>query len=331
MGMLIDGDWYEDEKAASLREVGASGNFVRTESQFRHWITNDGSAGPTGEGGYMAEPDRYHLYVAHTCPWAHRALIFLNLKKLNKIISVSYAIPGRHQGGWNFREDPEFPDCTPDFVNGFEYLHQAYSSSQNQYTGKVTVPTIWDKKTKQVVNNESSEIIRMLNDSFNSYTDSEKDYYPRQLHAEINSINDIVYNNINNGVYRCGFATSQSAYDKSVKLLFDSLDMIEEKLKKQPYLAGDVITESDWRLFPTLIRFDACYHGAFKCNLRMLRDYPNLTNYTRQLYQIPGISETFNFSYAKKNYYGIERINPNGIVPLGPYNIEEFYNKPHDR
>ena len=251
MGMLIDGDWYEDEKAASLREVGASGNFVRTESQFRHWITNDGSAGPTGEGGYMAEPDRYHLYVAHTCPWAHRALIFLNLKKLNKIISVSYAIPGRHQGGWNFREDPEFPDCTPDFVNGFEYLHQAYSSSQNQYTGKVTVPTIWDKKTKQVVNNESSEIIRMLNDSFNSYTDSEKDYYPRQLHAEINSINDIVYNNINNGVYRCGFATSQSAYDKSVKLLFDSLDMIEEKLKKQPYLAGDVITESDWRLFPT--------------------------------------------------------------------------------
>lgn len=331
MGMLIDGAWREGDGAALTREMAKDGNFQRTESQFRNWVTADGSPGPTGEGGYEAEPGRYHLYLAHTCPWAHRTLIFRTLKKLDNAVSVSLALPGRHPEGWSFGDDPNYPDCIPDTVNGFAHLHQAYSASQGDYTGKVTVPTLWDKKSNRVMNNESSEIIRMFNTAFNAHTNASEDYYPEELRDEIDAINEVVYHTVNNGVYRCGFATSQEAYETAVTALFKTLDELEVRLGKQRYLVGDRQTEADWRLFPTLIRFDACYVGAFKCNLRRLSDYPNLTNYTRELYQVPGIAETFSFDYAKKNYYGIERVNPNGIVPMGPVGIEEFYREPHDR
>ena len=331
MGMLINSVWHEGDNLALTKEAASDGNFMRTESQFRNWITSDGSPGPTGEAGYVAEPGRYHLYVAHTCPWAHRTLLYLSLKQLEPIISVSHALPGRYPGGWTYRDDPEFADCIPDTVNGFECLHQAYSVSSNDYTGKVTVPTLWYKKTGRVINNESSEIIRMLNSEFNDFTDSKVDYYPEKLRPEIDAINDIIYNNVNNGVYRCGFATSQSAYDVSVKDLFDTLNQLDLLLDRQRYLVGNQLTEADLRLFPTLIRFEACYFGAFKCNIRSLRDYSNLYNYTRDIYQMPGISDTFNFDYAKKNYYSIERINPNGIVPLGPKDIEKVYLETHDR
>ena len=227
--------------------------------------------------------------------------------------------------------DPDYPDCIPDTVNGFEHLYQAYTASQSDYTGKVTVPTLWDKKTDRVVNNESSEIIRMLNSAFEAHTNAHEDYYPEELREEIDEINEVVYHTVNNGVYRAGFATSQEAYEAAVTALFKTLDELEGRLGKQRYLVGEQMTEADWRLFPTLIRFDACYVGAFKCNLRRLADYPNLTNYTRELYQVPGIAETFSFDYAKKNYYGIERVNPTGIVPLGPLGVEDFYQQPHDR
>ena len=258
-------------------------------------------------------------------------MLYLSLKQLEPIITVSHAIPGRYPGGWTYRHDPDFTDCIPDTVNGFECLHQAYSASSTNYTGKVTVPTLWDKKTERVINNESSEIIRMLNSEFNDFTDSKTDFYPEELRPEIDVINNLIYDNVNNGVYRCGFATSQSAYETSVKSLFETLGKLESLLDKQRYLVGNKITEADLRLFPTLIRFEACYFGAFKCNIRSLKDYPNLYNYTRDIYQIPGISHTFNFDYAKKNYYRIDRINPNGIVPLGPIDIEKEYLQAHDR
>jgi len=331
MGMLIDGTWREGDNADLTREIAKDGAFQRSESQFRNWVTADGSPGPTGEGGYAAEPGRYHLYLAHTCPWAHRTLIFRTIKKLDNAITVSLALPGRNPQGWSYGDDPAYPDCIPDTVNGFEHLHQAYTASQSDYTGKVTVPTLWDKQRNAVVNNESSEIIRMLNSAFDAYTNAGEDYYPAALRGEIDALNEVIYQTINNGVYRCGFARSQEAYDTAVVALFKTLDELEERLGRQRYLVGDRLTEADWRLFPTLIRFDACYVGAFKCNLRQLRDYPNLSNYTRELYQVPGIAETFSFDYAKKNYYGIERVNPSGIVPMGPADIEAYYCEPHDR
>ena len=329
MGMLLDGKWIDNDATAS--EVAKDGKFNRSESQFRSWVTADGSAGPTGEAGFAAEPGRYHLYLAHTCPWAHRALILRTIKGLDSAITVSMAQPGRHSQGWTFADNPDFPDCVTDHVNGFEHLHQAYTASKDDYTGKVTVPTLWDKQTNQVVNNESSEIIRMFNTAFNAFTNATEDYYPADLREEIDAINEVVYHTVNNGVYRAGFASSQEAYEDAVIALFETLDDLEDRLGKQRYLVGDRLTEADWRLWVTLIRFDACYVGAFKCNIRRIVDYPNLTNYTRELYQIPGIAETFSFDYAKINYYGIERVNPNGIIPFGPEDQEGHYSAPHDR
>jgi putative glutathione S-transferase len=329
MGMLLDGTWLGND--ATAREVAKDGKFQRSESQFRSWVTADGDAGPTGEAGFAAEPGRYHLYLAHTCPWAHRALIFRAIKGLDSAITVSLAQPGRHEQGWTYGDNPDFPDCLPDHVNGFEHLHQAYTASNGGYTGKVTVPTLWDKQTNQVVNNESSEIIRMFNTAFDAFTNATEDYYPADLRAEIDAINDVIYPTINNGVYRAGFASSQEAYEEAVVVMFETLDDLEKRLGTQRYLVGDRLTEADWRLWVTLIRFDACYVGAFKCNIRRIADYPNLTNYTRELYQIPGIAETFSFDYAKLNYYGIERVNSNGIVPIGPEDQEGFYGAPHDR
>jgi putative glutathione S-transferase len=329
MGMLLDGTWLDND--ATAREVAKDGKFQRSESQFRSWVTADGDAGPTGEAGFAAEPGRYHLYLAHTCPWAHRALIFRAIKGLDSAITVSLAQPGRHEQGWTYGDNPDFPDCLPDHVNGFEHLHQAYTASNGGYTGKVTVPTLWDKQTNQVVNNESSEIIRMFNTAFDAFTNATEDYYPADLRAEIDAINDVIYPTINNGVYRAGFASSQEAYEEAVVVMFETLDDLEKRLGTQRYLVGDRLTEADWRLWVTLIRFDACYVGAFKCNIRRIADYPNLTNYTRELYQIPGIAETFSFDYAKLNYYGIERVNSNGIVPIGPEDQEGFYGAPHDR
>lgn len=329
MGMLIDGVWHDDD--ATAREIAASGQFERKESQFRNWVTADGSAGPTGEGGFAAEPGRYHLYLAHTCPWAHRAFLFRAIKGLDGAISVSLAQPLRHPQGWTYEDNPEFPDCLPDSVNGFHHLHEAYSASDPGYTGKVTVPTLWDRKQGRIVNNESAEIIRMLNGAFDAFTNKSEDYYPVDLREDIDAINEVVYRTVNNGVYRAGFATTQAAYEEAVTALFATLDVLEERLESQRYLLGDRMTEADWRLWVTLIRFDACYHGAFKCNIRRLADYPNLTGFTRELYQVPGVAETFSFDYAKRNYYGIERINPNGIVPVGPAGQEEFWSMPHGR
>jgi len=321
MGMLVDGQWTDED----VRNTDKGGAFQRVESSFRDSVTADGAS------GFKAEPGRYHLYLAHTCPWAHRALIFRTIKGLDSAITVSLAQPGRHEQGWTYGDNPDFPDCVPDHVNGFEHLHQAYTASKGDYTGKVTVPTLWDKQTNQVVNNESSEIIRMFNTAFDAFTNATEDYYPADLRAEIDAINEVIYPTINNGVYRAGFASSQVAYEEAVVAMFETLDDLEERLGKQRYLVGDRLTEADWRLWVTLIRFDACYVGAFKCNIRRIADYPNLTNYTRELYQIPGIAETFSFDYAKMNYYGIERVNPNGIIPVGPVDQEGFYSAPHDR
>ena len=276
-------------------------------------ITADGSS------GFKAEAGRYHLYVAHGCPWAHRTLIYRALKKLDGAISVAYAIPGIKEQGWTYESNPAFPECTPDTVNGFHWLHQAYTASNKAYTGKVTVPTLWDNKTGRVVNNESSEIIRMLNSEFNAIAGDDVDFYPAALRGEIDRVNATVYAAINNGVYRCGFARSQEAYEAAYDLLFKTLYELEARLGRQRYLVGKQITEADWRLFTTLVRFDAVYVGHFKCNLRRIADYPNLSNYLRDLYQQPGVAETVNMDHIKRHYYGSMRnLNPSGIVPLGP-------------
>jgi putative glutathione S-transferase len=274
MGMLVDGQWRDEDP---VNEIGKSGNFQRVDSIFRDRITADGSS------GFPAEAGRYHLYVAYTCPWAHRTQIFLALKKLTGLISVAIAVPGLREQGWTFEDNPAFPDCTPDRVNGFRYLHQAYSASNPHYTGKVTVPTLWDKKTKRIVNNESSEIIRMLNSEFGALGADPTDFYPKHLRAEIDRINEQVYTNVNNGVYRCGFARSQAAYDEAYDALFATLDEIEARLGAQRYLVGNRITEADWRLFPTLVRFDVAYFSLFKCNRNRIADFPNLLNYVREL------------------------------------------------
>jgi putative glutathione S-transferase len=319
MGVLIDGAWRDEELP---QEVGKIGDFRRADSAFRDRITSDGSS------GFKAEAGRYHLYVAHGCPWAHRALIYRVLKKLEQAISVAYAIPGLKEHGWTFEDNPAFPDCTPDTVNGFNYLHEAYTASDPRYTGKVTVPTLWDKKTKRVVNNESSEIIRMLNSEFGGIAGDDVDLYPAPLRAEIDRVNEVVYANINNGVYRCGFARSQAAYEAAYDGLFEALDELEARLGRQRYLVGRQITEADWRLFPTLVRFDVAYFSLFKCNKKRIADYPNLLNYMRELYQAPGIAATVTPRYYVINYYSIRRVNPLGIVPKG---TPVDYTQPHDR
>jgi putative glutathione S-transferase len=319
MGIVVDGQWRDEELP---QETSKAGEFRRADSRFRDRITADGSS------GFKAELGRYHLYVAHGCPWAHRTLIYRAVKKLNGAISVAYAIPGLKQQGWMYEDNPAFPDCTPDTVNGFHYLHEAYTASDPHYTGKVTVPTLWDKKTKCIVNNESSEIIRMLNSEFAAVGADPTDYYPTPLRAEIDRINEMVYTNVNNGVYRCGFARSQDAYDAAYDGLFATLDELEARLGRQRYLVGHQITEADWRLFPTLVRFDVVYFSLFKCNRNRIADFPNLLNYMRELYAMPGIAETVKPRYYVFGYYSITRVNPTGIIPKG---TPVDYRQPHDR
>ncbi len=319
MGILMDGQWRDEDLAA---ETGKDGAFQRIESRFRDRVTADGSS------GFKAEAGRYHLYVSHGCPWAHRTLIFRALKRLEGAISVAYAIPGERGQGWTFEDNPAFPDCTPDTVNGFRYLHQAYTASDPRYTGKVTVPTLWDKKAKRVVNNESSEIIRMLNGEFRGIAGDDTDFYPAPLRADIDRVNDFVFANVNNGVYRCGFAKSQEAYDAAFDALFAALDELEARLGRQRYLVGNRMTEADWRLFPTLVRFDVAYFSLFKCNKRRIADYPNLANYMRELHAVPGIAATVKPRYYVIGYYSIKKLNPNGIAPKGtPVDLSA----PHDR
>jgi putative glutathione S-transferase len=308
MGVLIDGKWTDGELP---QETGERGQFKRADSQFRDRITADGSS------GFKAEPGRYHLYVAHGCPWAHRALIYRALKKLDGLISVAYAIPGLKQQGWTFESDPRFPDCTPDTVDKFHYLHEAYAATDKKYTGKVTVPTLWDKKTRRIVNNESSEIIRMLNSEFNAITGEATDFYPPALRAEIDAINERVYHHVNNGVYRCGFAKTQASYEEAYDGLFATLDELEERLSRRRYLLGDQLTEADWRLYPTLVRFDVAYFSIFKCNKKRIADYPNLSNYMRELHSAPGVAATTKPRYYVINYYSIQKLNPTGIIPKG--------------
>ncbi len=322
MGLLVKGQWHDEW----YDTANSRGNFIRDDAQFRNWITVDGNAGPSGKGGFLAEPDRYHLYLSLACPWAHRTLIFRQLKQLETVISISVVDPHMMQQGWLFSGNFE---STLDEVNGHDYLHQLYRQASHDYSGRVTVPVLWDKQTKTIVNNESSEIIRMFNSAFNAHTRVKDDYYPESLRKEVDQINAFVYKNINNGVYRCGFATTQAAYEKAFEQLFSALDEIELRLSQQRYLVSSQITESDWRLFTTLVRFDAVYVGHFKCNRQRIADYPNLSNYLKELYQLAGIAETVNMIHIKQHYYySHDTINPTRIVPVGP--LQDF-NTPHNR
>ena len=321
MGMLIKGELVDNWLDKEIDE----GEFKRMESLYRHWVTADGSAGPSGDAGFKAEADRYHLYVSMACPWAHRTIIFRKLKKLENIISLSIVAPEMLKHGWTFNCDGPYVD---DLYN-YKYMHEVYTRADKEFTGQITVPVLWDKKNNTIVNNESSEIIRMLNSAFNEFTDIKDDYYPEVLQQEIDVVNKPINDNINNGVYRCGFATTQEAYNKAFDRLFDELDNVEHSLSSKRYLLGDSITEADWRLFTTLIRFDAVYVGHFKCNLKRIIDYPNLSNYLRELYQVPGVAETVDIAYIKRHYYfSHTSVNPTQIVPKGP---ALDFNLPHDR
>lgn len=312
MGLLVDGVWRD--QWYDTKSTG--GRFERGETAFRNWITADGTAGPSGEAGFAAEAGRYHLYVSLACPWAHRALIFRKLKKLENLISVSVVHPLMLEEGWTFGE---YPAATPDTVLGKQHLYEVYLAAKPDYSGRVTVPALWDKKRNTIVNNESAEIIRMFNSAFDELTSDRNDYYPKTLRAGIDAVNAEVYKSINNGVYRTGFATTQNAYEEAFRDLFAALDKVEARLSRQRYLAGGQLTEADVRLFTTLVRFDAVYFGHFKCNLRRIADYPNLSNYLRELFQIPEFGSTVNFDHIKTHYYASHRqINPSGIVPLGP-------------
>lgn len=312
MGLLVEGVWKDQDYETST----TGGRFVRPQTRFRNWVTADGAAGPSGEGGFPAAPGRYHLYVALACPWAHRTLIFRRLKKLEGAISVSVVEPINFEFGWVFGPPGS---ATADTANGKTRLSDIYLLTDPSFTGRVTVPVLWDKERRTIVNNESAEIIRMLNSAFDRFTDVRTDYYPVPLRAAIDEINRIVYDEVNNGVYRAGFATTQAAYEEAFLALFARLDALEERLGRQRWLVGDRQTEADWRLFTTLVRFDAVYFSHFKCNLRRIADYPNLSNYLRDLYQTPGIAGTVDFDHIKRHYYGSQRrINPTGIVPLGP-------------
>ncbi|WP_295544140.1 glutathione S-transferase family protein [uncultured Thiohalocapsa sp.] len=297
-------------------KTNSQGEFVRWESGFRHWVTPDGSPGPSGEGGFRAEPGRYHLYVSYACPWAHRALIVRKLKGLEDLIGVSVVHPLMPPESWVFGD---YPGSTPDQVHGFGKLHQLYTHCAPDFDGVVTVPVLYDTQRQTIVNNESAEIIRMLNSAFDAFGRADVDLYPAALRAEIDAINALVYEDINNGVYRTGFATTQAAYETAFDRLFAALDQLEARLSRQRWLVGGRVTEADWRLFTTLVRFDPVYHGHFKCNLKRLVDYPHLWAYTRELYQVPGIAETVSMDHIKRHYYGSHpSINPNGIVPKDP-------------
>ena len=303
-----------------------NGEFVRSESSFRSWVTEDGSAGPTGEGNFAAEPGRYHLYVSYACPWAHRTLIFRTLKGLEDVISVSVVHPLMPAESWVFGN---YPGATEDHINQSRYLYENYLKADPGFNGLVTVPVLWDKKQQTIVNNESSEIIRMFNSAFDEFGNAEVDFYPQALRNEIDAINDTVYNNVNNGVYRAGFAQTQHAYNNAYDRLFNTMDELEEKLSRKRYLVGNQITEADWRLFTTLVRFDAVYYNHFKTNKKRLIEYPNLWAYTRELYQVPGVSQTVNMDHIKYHYFASHRsINPTGVVPKGPH-ID--FMAPHER
>ncbi|MEM8812570.1 MAG: glutathione S-transferase family protein [Pseudomonadota bacterium] len=322
MGLLVDGVWHDtwyDTKSTG-------GKFVRKDAKFRNWVTADGSPGPSGTGGFKAESGRYHLYISHACPWAHRTLIFRHLKKLEDHIDLSIVDPDMLDKGWTFSNAP---GAIPDSLHGAKHMFEVYLKADPKFSGRVTVPVLWDKQTGTIVSNESSEIIRMFNTAFDALTDVDHDFYPKALRPEIDAINQPIYENINNGVYRCGFATTQEAYEAAFEDLFETLDMVEERLSGQRYLVGNVQTEADWRLFTTLVRFDPVYVGHFKCNLRRIVDYPNLSNYLRDLYQTPGIAELTNFEHIKRHYYfSHTSINPTQIVPKGP---DIDLSIPHDR
>jgi putative glutathione S-transferase len=310
MGMLIEGQWTDNEEA--YRRGGA---FVRAAAAFRALVTADGSS------PFPAEAGRYHLYVANPCPWCHRTMIFRALKKLEGAVSISFVDPLMLEGGWRF--------AAPDPITGATFLHQIYAMADPHYTGRVSVPVLWDRKTATIVNNESSEIVRMFNSAFDAFTDDRTDYYPAALRAEIDAVNARIYETVNNGVYRCGFARDQAIYETAVTELFETLDWLEERLATRRYLLGDTITEADWRLFPTLFRFDAVYYALFKCNLRHVYEYPALWSYARALYQTPGVTETCDLAQCKRHYYGsLRMVNPTGIVPKGP---QIDFGAPHDR
>ena len=312
MGMLIDGKWQDVWYDTSKSE----GRFVRESARFRHWLTADGSAGPEGDGGFAAEPGRYHLYVSLACPWAHRTLIVRALKGLESLIDVSVVSPIMLDQGWTYNAAQ---GSTGDHVNNHDYHHQVYTTAEPGYTGRVTVPVLWDKQKQCIVNNESSEIIRMFNHAFNDITGNQEDFYPVARRAQIDRWNDRIYPAINNGVYRAGFATTQEAYEEAYHELFSELDHIDRHLADNRYLLGQTLTEADIRLFTTLIRFDAVYHGHFKCNRQRLEDFANLPAYVRDIYQLGGVADTVDFDHIKTHYYASHHtINPTGVVPLGP-------------
>lgn len=312
MGLLVEGKWQD--QWYDTKSTG--GHFVRKESQFRNWITPDGSAGPSGTSGFKAEAGRYHLYVSYACPWASRALIMRKLKGLEEMISLSVVNYYMGDNGWTFEEGR---DVIPDPIINANYLHEIYTHVDPTYTGRVTVPILYDKKTNQIVNNESSEIMRILNTAFDEVGALPGDYYPEELRVEIDEMNEKVYHGINNGVYKAGFATKQDVYEEEVTKLFEGLDELETHLSTRKYLVGDVLTEADWRLFVTLVRFDSAYYGHFKCNIRELREYPHLWRYTRELYNYSEVKDTVNFYHIKHHYYGSHpTVNPNRIVPVGP-------------
>ncbi|EHP42960.1 glutathione S-transferase [Cupriavidus basilensis OR16] len=312
MGLLVNGKWQD----RWYDTASTGGRFVRKDAAFRNWVTPDGAAGPSGAGGFKAEAGRYHLYVSLACPWAHRTLIMRALKGLEEMIGVSTVHWLMLGEGWTFAEGP---GVVPDTVNGARLMHQVYSAADPDYTGRVTVPVLWDKQRATIVSNESSEIIRMFNTAFDGIGAKAGDYYPAALRAQIDEINARVYDTLNNGVYKSGFATTQGAYEEAVTPLFDTLDWLEARLATRRFLLGDQITEADIRLFTTLVRFDAVYVGHFKCNLRRIADYPNLSGFTRDVYQLPGIAATVNIDHIKRHYYESHRsINPSGVVPAGP-------------
>jgi putative glutathione S-transferase len=315
MGKMLDGEWISDQRAATR-----DGRFVREETRFHDVVSADGAS------GFKAEAGRYHLYVAINCPWAHRTWIFRALKKLDDVISMSIVAPRRSDQGWVFDHGSE---RYRDGLHGYASLHQIYALARRDYSGRVTVPVLWDKERRTIVNNESAEIIRMLNSAFDAFGEASLDFYPEALRAEIDALNERIYSTVNNGVYRAGFATTQAAYEDAFEALFATLEALEQRLGRNRYLAGERLTEADWRLFPTLVRFDVAYHGAFKCNLRRLVDYPNLWGYTRELYQMPGIADTVDLEIYKRGYYSKSALrNPTGIVPKGP---EIDFTAPHGR
>jgi putative glutathione S-transferase len=323
MGLLVDGVWRDDSHDKSRF---TDGRYQRATTRFRNWITPDGSAGPSGEDGFPAEAGRYHLYVSLACPWAHRTVIFRRLKRLDSVISMSVTSWHMGEHGWTFETDQ---GSSGDPINGARVIADVYLRADAKYTGRASVPVLWDKKRKTIVSNESSEIIRMLNSAFNDLTNEHTDFYPPELRSEIDAVNDLVYPKVNNGVYRAGFATAQPAYEEAARGVFAALDEIERRLSRQRYLAGPRMTEADWRLFTTLVRFDAVYYSHFKCNVRRIVDYPNLSNYMRDLYQVRGVDETVSIDHIKRHYYGSQlKVNPTGIWPIGP---DLDFRAPHDR